>query len=239
MKAMILAAGLGTRLRPPTEHKPKALVEINGITLLEHLIRRFKASGINEIIINAHHFSDQIIDFIEQNNHFDIRIEISIEKDLLDTGGGLKRAAWFFDDNEPFIMQNVDVITDLDYQDIYEAHLQSGALATLAVRKRETSRYLLFDHSNLLCGWENTQDKEKIIVRSSEPLDQWSFMGIHVLSPKITEFFGTESAFSIIHKYLELAKTGVPIYGFPADSCQWMDVGRRTHLEQAAKLMAL
>lgn len=234
MKAMILAAGLGTRLRPLTDHKPKALVEVNGIPLLEILIHRLKRNGVREIIINTHHFSEQIIKFIEQRNRFDIRIEISEEKELLDTGGGLKKAAWFFNDDQPFLLHNADVLTNLNYAAMLKAHQKTSALATLAVRSRKTSRYFLFDSNQRLCGWESVKDNQKKITVANEPLKRYSFMGIHIISPEIFKYLSGEGPFSIVQAYLDLSEKGQHIYGFPADMYKWIDAGRKEHLLQAA-----
>ncbi len=234
MKAMILAAGLGTRLRPLTDTKPKALVKVNGMPLLEILIRRLKRNGIGEIIINVHHFANQITAFIERKKQFDMRIEISEEKELLDTGGGLKKAAWFFDDGQPFLLHNADVLTNLDYAAMLAAHRQSSALVTLAVRKRKTSRYFLLDQKKRLCGWESVNDEQKKIVIPTQELQRFSFMGIHIISPEIFNHLPEENAFSIVPAYLDLSAKGQRIYGFPADAFKWIDAGRKEHLLQAA-----
>jgi len=158
MKAMILAAGLGTRLRPLTDNNPKALVELNGRTLLEITIERLKSFGVTEIIVNVHHHAEKIAAFLKSKNNFGIRIELSREDDLLlDTGGGLKKAAWFFLEDpknldEPFLLHNVDVLTTIDFRQMLAAHKKSSALATLAVQQRPSSRQLLFDDNGLLCG---------------------------------------------------------------------------------------
>jgi len=238
MKAMILAAGLGTRLRPLTNQKPKALVTIDGVTLLEHLIRRLIHFGYDEIIINTHHFAQQISDFIVKNNQFNIRIEISHEQELLDTGGALKKASWFFDDGQPFLLHNVDVITDLDYQAMLDVHTQSKALVTLAVRRRKTSRYFLIDDSGRLRGWENTKSGERIIPDYSfQNLHRVSFMGIHIISPPIFRFLSQEGAFSIISAYLNLLKDDLQINSFTADDYSWTDVGSPQNLTSAAYLV--
>src|SRR5216684_2717644 len=156
-RAMILAAGLGTRLRPLTDDRPKALVEVAGHTLLEITLRRLREFGIREVIVNVHHFADMVVDYLEKNDNFGMRIEISREEVLLDTGGGLKQAAWFFledsrEADEPFVLHNVDVLSTIDIHRMVEFHKQNQALATLAVQERQTSRYLLFDERNQLCG---------------------------------------------------------------------------------------
>src|ERR1041385_3772064 len=151
MKAMILAAGLGTRLRPLTNDRPKALVEFKGRTLLEAAIERLKFFGIRDVIVNVHHFAEMMIDYLRANENFGIHIEISREEVLLDTGGGLKRAAWFFG-TEPFVVHNVDVLSTIDIREMLDYHGRNNALATLAVQERPTSRYLLFDERLRLCG---------------------------------------------------------------------------------------
>jgi len=166
MKAMILAAGLGTRLKPFTDAHPKALYQSEGKTLLEHAIDHLKTAGITEVIINVHHFARQIIDFLNQHENFGLHIAISDETgELLETGGGVKKAAWFFNDCDAAIIRNVDILSDLDLSKFITYHRSSGSLATLAIRKRETSRYLLFDDEMQLCGWENRKTGERLIVR--------------------------------------------------------------------------
>src|SRR6266404_8641875 len=182
MKAMILAAGLGTRLRPLTDTRPKALVEIT--------LTRLRAFGIAEVIINVHHFADQVIDYLKSHKSFGMRIEISREEVLLDTGGGLKKASWFFleDPNlldEPFLLHNVDVISTIDLRRMVQFHIEKQALATLAVQKRETSRYLLFDEAFRLCGRRFGCDEKTELVRSSQQVRALAFSGIHVISPRL------------------------------------------------------
>lgn len=153
MKAMILAAGLGTRLLPLTDERPKALVMVAGRTLLEIVLARLRAFGVREVIVNAHHYAEMIIEYLKANDHFGMRIEVSREEELLDTGGGLKKAAYFFSDSlEPFILHNVDVISTIDLGRMMRFHTEENALATLAVQERESSRLLLFDEPGLLCG---------------------------------------------------------------------------------------
>lgn len=237
MKAMILAAGLGTRLQPLTNTKPKALVEIHGRPLLERLILGLKKYSFDEIIINTFHFAEQIKAFLKKNNNFDIRIEISHETELLDTGGGIKKAAWFFDDGQPFLVHNVDVLTDLDYGRMMVSHSLENALATLAVRNRKTSRYFLFNKQNDLCGWESgIENKRKQVCKSNKKLHPLSFMGIHVLSPRIFKFIKQEGKFSIIETYLDLAADGKTIKAFLADEFRWLDLGRKENLDEAAEL---
>src|SRR6266404_311068 len=173
MKAMILAAGLGTRLRPLTNDRPKALVELAGRTLLEITLARLRAFGIREVIINVHHFADLVVEYLKAHDDFGMRVEVSREEILLDTGGGLKKAAWFFledsvNADEPFLLHNVDVISTIDFEKMVKVHKANQLLATLAVQKRESSRQLLFDEHLQLCGRRAGRDKEPEIVRRSE-----------------------------------------------------------------------
>lgn len=237
MRAMILAAGLGTRLRPLTNDRPKALVEIAGRTLLEIALLRLQSFGIREVIINVHHFPDLVVDYLKRNDNFGMRIEISREEVLLDTGGGLKKAGWFFLEygtEEPFILHNVDVISTIDLAKMAKSHAERGALATLAVQDRKTSRHLLFDGENRLCG--RRLDKEPPqLVRSGRETREFAFSGIHVISPKIFELMKEEGAFSIIDSYLRLAAQGGKILAFPADEYYWRDLGKPESIQQAVQ----
>lgn len=228
MKAMIFAAGLGTRLRPLTNYKPKALVEVNGKTLLELSIKKLTEQGFDQIIINVHHFADQVIEFLSKHK-FNARVEISDERNmLLETGGGLKKAKWFFD-GTPFLVYNVDIVSDIDLYELYQTHLKNRSIATLAVRDRISSRYFLFDDDNILCGWENIKTSEKKIVRENSNLTQFAFSGIHVIDPKLFEYFPDDDRFSIIDVYLHAAKKE-KIKGFIHNSTFWKDVGSITDL---------
>jgi mannose-1-phosphate guanylyltransferase len=240
MKAMILAAGLGTRLRPITDNRPKALVEIGGRTLLEITLTRLNAYGVREVIINVHHFAEMILEFLKKNNNFSMRIEISREDVLLDTGGGLKKAAWFFleDANrldEPFLLHNVDVISAIELHRLLQHHVEKRALATLAVQGRESSRQLLFDEQLQLCGRRAGRDLEPEIVRPSLQLQPLAFSGIHVISPRLLGMMSEVGAFSIINTYLRLAAAGEKIVGFRADEYCWRDLGRPADLLQAER----
>jgi mannose-1-phosphate guanylyltransferase len=239
MKAMILAAGLGTRLRPLTDDRPKALVEVAGHTLLEITLRRLSQFGVREVIVNVHHFADMVVDYLKKNDNFGMRIEISREEVLLDTGGGLKKAAWFFqehsDADEPFLLHNVDVISSIDFQRMLLFHRQHKALATLAVQERETSRYLLFDERGQLCGRRAGHDQEPEIVRRSAHLQARAFSGVHVISPRLLSMVEEQGVFSIIALYLRLAGQGEEILAFPADEYYWRDLGRAENVAQAAR----
>jgi NDP-sugar pyrophosphorylase family protein len=235
---MILAAGLGTRLRPLTNDRPKALVEIAGRTLLEITLARLRAFGICEVIVNIHHFADHIVEYLKANANFGMRIAISREEVLLDTGGGLKKAAWFFLDDsarfdEPFLLHNVDVISTIDFAKMLQAHKANKALATLAVQKRESSRQLLFDEHLQLCGRRAGSDRKPEIVRPSPRLEPLAFSGIHIISPRLLPMLTQDGIFSIIAPYLRLAERGEQILGFKADESYWRDLGRIEDLEHA------
>lgn len=238
MKAMVLAAGLGTRLRPLTDDRPKALVEVGGRTLLEITLTRLRSSGVREVIINVHHLADMIENALRANNNFGMRIEMSREETLLDTGGGLKKAAWFFLEDakrldEPFIVHNVDVLSTIDLRSMAQSHTERGALATLAVQNRKTSRYLLFNEEDQLSGRRQGGDQEPEIVRPSAHLEPLAFCGIHVISPLLLSLMTEEGVFSIIATYMRLAARGENIAAFRADAYDWRDLGRPEQLRQA------
>ena len=238
MKAMILAAGLGTRLRPLTDNIPKALVELGGRTLLEITIDRLKSFGATEIIVNVHHHSEKIAAFLKSKNNFGMRIELSREDGLLlDTGGGLKKAAWFFQEgnsDEPFLLHNVDVLSNIDFCQMLDAHKKTSALATLAVQQRASSRQLLFDEHNLLAGRRKGTDADEIVLPAAN-LHPFAFSGIHVISPRLLPLVTESGVFSIIDTYLRLAQSNQKISAFRADQYYWRDLGRIEDLKQAAQ----
>ena len=237
MKALILAAGLGTRLHPITQNIPKALAKINELTLLEILITRLKKFGIEEIIINIHHFADQIIGFVDKNNRFEINIQFSDERgELLDTGGGIKNAQWFLNDGNPFLVHNVDVISSIDLDDFLNFHNKSGSLASLAVRDRSTSRYFLFDENDTLCGWKNISTGQQIITNLSSILHPFAFSGIHIIRPEIFNLINKTGKFSIVDEYLRLSKN-YRISAYKHDHTHWMDLGKVENLKQAEKII--
>lgn len=239
MKAMILAAGLGTRLRPLTNDRPKALVEVAGLTMLEIALCRLRAFGIREAIVNTHHFADRMADYLKAHDNFGMRIEISREDVLLDTGGGLKKAAEFFleEPDTPFLLHNVDVLSTIDFKQMLRLHTDRGALATLAVQQRETSRHLLFDEDGLLCGRQAGRDGKPEIARPRSPLYPLAFAGIHIVSPRIFARMHEEGVFSIIPAYLQLAARGEKVVAFRADKYYWRDLGRPESVTQAARDM--
>jgi len=234
MQAMILAAGLGTRLKPVTDELPKALVEVNGKTLLEIAIRNLIENDFRRIVINVHHFADKVKDFINKNT-FATDIFISDESDLLlDTGGGIKHAQKFFD-NSPILVHNVDIISNLNLKEFYQYHLSDDAIASLVVSNRESNRYLLFNEDNVLCGWEDIKNNEKIIVRDDSKLDQLAFSGIHILNPHLIELFPKEEVFSVIKAYLNIAGKE-DIHAFVSNDIKWIDVGKVDSLKRAEDL---
>jgi mannose-1-phosphate guanylyltransferase len=241
MKAMVLAAGLGTRLRPLTDSRPKALVEVAGRTMLEITLERLRAFGIRDVIINAHHFSDQILAYLHANRNFGMHIEISREDDLLlDTGGGLKKASDFFlrdsqSPTEPFVLHNVDVITSVDLGRMVHAHRQSAALATLAVQDRESSRRILFDQAGQLRGRESRRGGSHEMASEANVFQALAFCGIHVISPRIFTLMTEQGVFSIIDLYVRLAAAGEKILAFRADEYYWRDLGKPEHIRQAAE----
>jgi N-acetyl-alpha-D-muramate 1-phosphate uridylyltransferase len=238
MKAMIFAAGLGTRLRPLTDTKPKALVEINGVTLLEITIKRLIQYGFDDIVINVHHFSQQIIDFLKSKKNFGITINISDETDLLlDTGGGLKKAAPLLSGNGPILIHNVDIVSDIDLRQLYSVHIENKSLATLACMERNSSRQFLINNKNELCGWRNNKTGELKIPRLNEDnLKPVSFCGIHVVSPEIFNLIIEEGVFSIVDLYLRLAKKSTICINVFKNR-HWIDVGTTEKLTKAANII--
>jgi NDP-sugar pyrophosphorylase family protein len=244
MKAMILAAGLGTRLRPLTDNRPKALVTVAGRTLLQIALDRLRIFGVREVIVNTHHHAEMIADYLKANNSFGIRIEISQEEVLLDTGGGLRNAAWFFLEDarsamEPFIVHNVDVISNIDLGRMVQYHTEHEALATLGVQTRESSRYLLFNEQGQLCGRrvESPAAADESTAQSTQPahdMKALAFSGIHVVSPRLFAAMDEAGAFSIVDAYLHLAAKGEKIIAFRADESYWRDLGRPESLIHAA-----
>jgi NDP-sugar pyrophosphorylase family protein len=224
MKAMILAAGVGSRLRPLTDTVPKALVEIHNVPMLSITARRLQAAGVTEIVVNAHHHAQKVADHCALlAKELGIRIEVSREDDLLlDTGGGLKKASSFFDDGKPFLVHNADVLSDLDLAALTAAHKKSRALATLAVRRRPTTRPLIFS------------DAGKLLRRGKEGELGMQFCGIYALSPKIFEKLTEDGVFSITDAFLRLAQEGASIRAFPFDG-YWADIGDPEKLTLARK----
>jgi len=237
MRAMILAAGLGTRLRPMTDTMPKALLKAGPYTLLEFAIRKLKYHGFTDIIINVHHLSHLIKEYLEANDYFGCNISISDESaKLLDTGGGILKASSFFNDGRPFLVYNADIVCGTDLSSLYNFHLFSGNMATLAVRRRVTSRYLLFDESMQLTEWQNTAKGIKKIVRLTEkPPRPFAFSGIHVINPEIFNLLPKQEVFSIIDAYLEIGKQH-RIGGWLDENPLFADAGKPESLEEAGEI---
>ena len=240
MKAMIFAAGLGTRLKPITDSIPKALVPINGKPLLQLIIEKLKKSGFDEIIINIHHFPDQIINFLKANSNFGIRIEVSDERDeLLDTGGGIRKAAWFFDDGKPFLVHNVDILSNIDLKVLYNQHVRTNSLATLVVSERDTFRYLLFDENRRLNGWinEKTGETKPANLDKIEFYNKLAFSGIQMLSPQVFQLMEKlQPKFPIMDFYLNNAATKT-INGFVPVDFNMLDVGKLNILDEAERFL--
>lgn len=227
MKAMVFAAGRGTRLKPHTDTRPKALVEIGGVTLLELVLRRLVAAGVSEVVVNLHYLGEQIPAFVEKHGRFGLRrVEYSAEPELLDTGGGLKEAAWFFDDGRPFLVHNVDVLSDIDLRALQAEHLRSGALATLAALPRPTARPLFFDTANHLVGRRSPTTGDTFVRAPQGDAVPLGFCGIQMVSPAIFPKITETGVFPIIACYLRLAGHGEPINAYRADGARWRDCGR-------------
>ena len=244
MKAMIFAAGLGSRLKPLTDTMPKALVPVAGCPMLEHVILKLKASGFTEIVINIHHFGEQIIDFLKTNNDFGLTIHISDERDrLLDTGGGIRKARLFFENSgEPFLVHNVDILSDMNLKELYDFHMQSGSVATLLASRRTTSRYLLFDTERKLRGWINKdtgQVKPEGVHYDESLYREYAFSGIHVFSPAVFRLMEAprwEGKFSIMDFYL--ATCGQTDYsGYLAEKLELIDIGKPETLARAEEFV--
>ena len=244
MKAMVFAAGLGTRLRPLTNDLPKALVAVAGQPMLQRVIQRLKADGVDEMVINIHHFGDKVVQFLEQNQNFGLTIHISDERQWsdqpLETGGGILKARQWLDGDEPFIVHNADILTDFDLSAFYRYHCEHEALASLLVKERETERYILFDDEQRLHGWINIATGEMKPVGVSLDLDalhRRAFGGVHVISPAIfpllEKYAAGRLAFGIIPFYLDACQTH-PIYGYqPQEAYTWFDIGKPETLHAA------
>jgi len=237
MKAMLLAAGLGTRLKPWTDQHPKAMALVNGRTLLQRNIQYLQSFGIKDVIINVHHFADQIISAIKENKGWGSNVTISNERDaVLETGGGLKLASWFFENENCFVVMNVDVLTNMALDEMIDFHLSAGPVATLATTHRNTSRYFLFNEENVLCGWQNMKTGDEKIPRASAKLQPRAFSGIHVINPKIFALMqSAEKKFSMVDFYLSICKTE-NIFSFAHDASGFIDAGNPETFKMAQLL---
>jgi MurNAc alpha-1-phosphate uridylyltransferase len=235
MKAMILAAGLGTRLKPWTDHHPKALAPVNGKSLLQRNIMYLRQHGITDVIVNVHHFAQQIIGTLEENKGWGSRITISDESDsVLETGGGLQKAGWYFKGEKDFVLMNVDILTDMDLSALIRQQQHSDALATLAVTDRDTSRYFLFDKNGVLSGWRNVKTGEEKTARAVQPVFQKAFSGIHVISTGIFPLISQQGRFSMVDVYLDLAKHHT-IASYDHTGTTLIDVGKPESIAKAEK----
>ena len=247
MKALIFAAGLGTRLRPFTDDRPKAMVEVAGKPMLQHVIERVAAAGFDDITINIHHYGQMIIDFLEKHDNFGVNLHISDERGLLlDTGGGILKARQWLDGDEPFLVHNTDIISTLDLKAFYDYHVEHDALATILVKERKTQRYFLLDENDCLCGWTNKvtgefrPDPEKLRDRK---LREMAFGGLHVISPRIFPELeryrrkGGEEKFSIIPFYIGMCSHHLILGYHPDNEYQWLDIGKPETLAQAQELL--
>jgi MurNAc alpha-1-phosphate uridylyltransferase len=233
---MIFAAGLGSRLKPWTDHHPKALAVVNGKSLLQRNIEYLQKNGVYDVIVNVHHFADQIIDSIEKSKGWGSAVTISDETDaILETGGGLQKAAWYFAGAEDFVVMNVDILTDMDLDAMIMQHRQQKPLATLAVSQRETSRYFLFDEQDVLCGWKNVVKEEERIVRQAETLTPKAFSGIHVINTALLKLIKQQGKFSMVDVYLDLAKDHI-ISSFDHTGARLIDVGKPESIAKAESI---
>lgn len=237
---MIFAAGIGSRLKPITDTMPKALVPVGGVPMLQRTLLRLKEAGFTDVTINIHHFGQQIIDFLQQNDNFGLDIHISDERDeLLDTGGGILKARPFLEGDEPFLVHNVDILSNIDLREVYDSHVQSGADATLLVSDRTTTRKLLFDKEMRMQGWLNHSTGEVLpedFVWMPEQHRELAFEGIHVISPTLFEYMGEgtqwQGKFSIIPFYLSVCKL-LHLRGYELKDITWFDIGKPETLQKA------
>jgi len=239
---MILAAGAGTRLKPLTDAMPKALVPVGGVPMLEHNLLKIKAAGFTHLVINIHHFGEQIIDFLAAKNNFGLTVDISDERDfLLDTGGGIKRAGRFLDGDEPFLVHNVDIFSNVDLRAMYRSHVRSNALATLLVNPRPSSRQLLFNREERLCGWRNRETGElKSSFSDLDPANctEYAFGGVHVISSGLFRLMERcTGKFSIIDFYLSICSTQ-PVQLYSEPGIRLIDAGKIEVLEEVERWMS-
>jgi N-acetyl-alpha-D-muramate 1-phosphate uridylyltransferase len=236
MKAMILAAGLGSRLKPFTDKHPKALAVVNGKTLLQRNIEYLASFGIVDIIVNVHHFADQIVNLLDDSRGFGSNVSISDETDqVLETGGGLKKAQHFLHGSEPFVLMNVDILMDVDLHDFIKYHFENNAIATLAITGRRTTRYLLFGPDNKLVGWRNTKTGEEHISRTVTQFSEKAFSGLHLINSEIFNYITEEGKFSMIDLYLRLSANH-DILGYDHSSSKFIDVGKPESIALAEEL---
>jgi N-acetyl-alpha-D-muramate 1-phosphate uridylyltransferase len=236
MKAMILAAGLGSRLKPWTDHHPKALAMVNGKSLLQRNIEYLQSYGITDVVVNVHHFADQIIDAIASNNGWGSQITISDEtNEVLETGGGLWKAKELLQDSENFVLMNVDMLTDLDLQKMIAHHERYNGIATLAITNRNSSRVFLFSEANELCGWRNKINGEEKIMNNIIGLHEFAFSGFHIINTEIFEHISQRGKFGLVDVYLSLCSSQF-IMGYNHSGGKLLDVGKPESIAQAELL---
>lgn len=242
MDGVIFAAGLGTRLKPLTDNMPKALVEVGGVAMLERTARRLIQAGVDRLVINVHAFADQIETFLRDHDGFGVEVCVSQERAApLETGGGLYAARECLRQEAPFFVHNADVFTDLPLREMYDAHIRSSALATLAVMERDTTRALLFDDLGLLGRVDDTKGLRVEARAPQGEVTRLPFSGVHVVSPALLDHLSVDhaaagSAFSILVPYLRLAGSGERILPYRMDGYTWVDIGRPEQLERARQL---
>jgi NDP-sugar pyrophosphorylase family protein len=240
MKAMVLAAGLGSRLRPLTDQLPKALVPVGGVPLIDIVLRRLAAAAVQDVIVNTHHHAAVLERYLQEHAPRDLRVAVAREPVLLDTGGGLKNVAWFFADGGPFFLHNADVVSGVDLAALAAVHRESGALATLSVRAREASRRFLFDAGGNLCGWEDTgTGRRDWAAGPVEEVTPLGFDGIQVVAPEIFAKLTEEGVFSLTRAYLRLAGQGERIVACRGDAAYWADIGSLPKLAAVEKHVAV
>ena len=237
MNALIFAAGMGTRLSHITKNTPKALVKVAGKPMLQHAIEKLVEARVSRIVINVHHFADKIIHFVSTLSYPETEILISDERDeLLETGGGLLKASPMFIPGQPIILYNADVITGVNLNSMIQYHHDKGGIATLMVKKRETSRYFIFDDNMLLCGWKNITTKDQIITRNTDVQNTYAFSGIHIINPEIATKLGSVRKFSITNGYLDISNKN-EIYGWKDWDEYWFDIGTPEKLMTAENFL--
>ena len=238
MRAMIFSAGLGRRFKPWTDQHPKALAPVNGKSLLQRNIEYLQKYGITDVVVNVHHFADQIKEAIKKNNGWGSNVIVSDEtKQVLETGGGLLKARGLLESSEPFVTLNVDILTDLNLNKLFEFHTKRQPLISFGVTSRETSRYFLFDENDRLCGWRNTKTGDEIISVSKPSLIQKAYSCVVIFQPEVFGLIKQTGKFSLTETYLDLAKDNL-ILGFDHSGDKLVDVGKPESVAIAEKLFS-
>jgi len=238
MKAMVLAAGLGSRLKDITTHTPKCLVEAGGKTLLQHVLERLKSAGVTEVIINLFHLGEKVESYLAAHNQFGLTISFSREHELLGTGGGIQAAAEYFKCEDAFFVYNGDIYSTIDLNAMLRVHRERNALATLAVLDRPSSRPLLFDETYRLAGWEHVEDRRGEVFGTASDHLRLGFTGVQILSPKIFQYFTSTTPSSSITAFMNAAKAGEEVIGYPVDGSYWIDIGTPERLTELKALLA-